>query len=104
MALFDHFARLIRGEASRTPAAVAQRSAQLTQWMTQAARSELPELASFVTKLRQDLAAVRAGLTLPYSQGQVEGQVTKITLLKRQMFGRASFDLLRKCFLLTATG
>jgi transposase len=49
--------------------------------------------------LRQDLAAVQAALTLPYSQGQTEGQITRLKQLKRQMYGRTSFDLLRKRFL-----
>ena len=39
---------------------------------------------------------------LPYSQGQTEGQITRLKALKRAMFGRANFDLLRKRFLLTA--
>jgi transposase len=69
--------------------------------MTQARESGLAEAAAFVTKLRQDLAAVQAALTLPYSQGQTEGQITRLKALKRQMFGRASFDLLRARFLAT---
>lgn len=47
-------------------------------------------------KLRQDLDAVLAGLHLPWSQAQTEGQITKLKLLKRQMYGRGSFDLLRQ--------
>jgi len=49
-----------------------------------------------VVKLRQDLAAVRAGLTLPWSQGQTEGQILKLKMLRRQMYGRGNFDLIRK--------
>jgi transposase len=45
---------------------------------------------------------VTAGLTLPYSSGAVEGTVNRIKMLKRQMYGRASFDLLRKRLLLSA--
>ncbi len=44
--------------------------------------------------------AVTNGLTLPYSSGQVEGTVNRIKMIKRQMFGRANFDLLRKRVLL----
>ncbi|MFI6184270.1 transposase [Nonomuraea sp. NPDC051191] len=55
----------------------------------------LPHLTAFAAGLRRDHAAVQAGLTLPYSSGAVEGTVNKIKFLKRQMFGRANFDLLR---------
>jgi transposase len=58
--------------------------------------SSIVELRGFVTKLGQDLAAVRAGLKLPWSQGQTEGQITKLKLIRRQMYGRGKFDLLRK--------
>ncbi|GIM96106.1 hypothetical protein Ato02nite_078990 [Paractinoplanes toevensis] len=47
-----------------------------------------------------DLDAVTAGLSLPYSSGPVEGNVNRIKMLKRQMYGRAGFDLLRKRVLL----
>jgi transposase len=49
--------------------------------------------------LENDLKAVRAALTLSWSNGQTEGQVNRLKLIKRQMFGRASFDLLRRRFL-----
>ncbi|MDQ1015067.1 transposase [Streptomyces afghaniensis] len=52
--------------------------------------------------LGQDLDAVVAGLSLPYSSGAVEGHNNKIEMLERQMFGRANFDLLRKRVLLAA--
>jgi transposase len=54
------------------------------------------ELNSFVSGLERDKAAVLAGLTLVYSNGQVEGQITKLKLIKRQMYGRAGFALLRQ--------
>ena len=60
-----------------------------------------PHLHSFTTGIRRDLDAVLNGLTLPYSSGAVEGNVNRIKMLKRQMYGRASFDLLRKRILLT---
>ena len=44
----------------------------------------------------RDFDAVRAALTLPYSNGQTEGQVNKLKNIKRQMYGRADFDLLRQ--------
>ncbi|MEU9247898.1 ISL3 family transposase [Streptomyces sp. NPDC048385] len=76
----------------------------LDQWITQVQDDDLPALHTFVTGLGQDLDAVIAGLSLRYSSGAVEGQNNKIKMLKRQMFGRANFDLLRKRVLLTARG
>jgi len=70
--------------------------------MQQVDADDAPALRSFVVGLRADLAAVTAGLSLPYSSGPVEGQVTRIKLLKRQMYGRANFDLLRKRVLLAS--
>lgn len=58
-------------------------------------QEQLIELGSFAKGIRQDLAAVQAGLTLEISQGQVEGQVNRLKTLKREMYGRAKFDLLR---------
>ena len=52
--------------------------------------------------LEQDSAAVRSALTTPWSSGQAEGQITRLKLLKRQMYGRAGFDLLRHRTLLAA--
>ncbi len=69
---------------------------RLEEWLTEAARSGVPELRAFGTKLRQDLAAVTAALTSPYSQGQTEGRITQLKLIKRSMYGRAKFDLLRQ--------
>lgn len=58
--------------------------------------SDRKRLQSFVVGVRSDLGAVTAGLTSPFSSGAVEGQVNRIKMLKRQMFGRAGVDLLRK--------
>jgi len=46
-------------------------------------------------RLERELSAVQAALTEPWSTGQVEGQITRLKLLKRQMYGRANLDLLR---------
>lgn len=59
-------------------------------------QGKTPELRSFARGLGRDEAAVRAGLDLPWSQGQTEGQITRLKLIKRQGYGRASFDLLRQ--------
>ena len=75
---------------------------QLQSWIETVLTSGLPDLQRFATGLQHD-AAVRAALELPYSNGQTEGQVTRLKLLKRQMYGRASFDLLRKRLLLNSS-
>jgi transposase len=75
---------------------------QLPGWIEKVQADDLPELHSFVNGVRSDQLAVTAGLTLPFSSGAVEGQVNRIKMLKRQMFGRAGLDLLRKRVLLAA--
>lgn len=72
----------------------------LDDWTDRARDSEsLPELRRFAEGLRKDWSAVRAAFTLPWSNGQTEGHVNRLKLIKRQMFGRAKFDLLRQRFL-----
>jgi Transposase len=66
------------------------------EWITSVRAGPLPALRSFASGLERDHAAVLAGLTLPSSSGAVEGQVCKIKYLKRKMYGRANFDLLRR--------
>jgi transposase len=61
-----------------------------------------PSRRSRPAGLEQDGAAVRAALTTPWSNGQAEGQITRLKLVKRQMYGRARFDLLRRRVLLAA--
>jgi transposase len=75
---------------------------RLDAWMAAVEADDLPHLHRFVTGLRRDYDAVRNGLTLPHSSGSVEGNVNRIKMIKRQMYGRASFDLLRKRVLLAA--
>ena len=72
----------------------------LEAWAAQAENSPVSELRGFAKGLRKDWAAVTAGLTLPYSSGPVEGHVNRIKMIKRQMYGRAKPDLLRKRVLL----
>ena len=73
---------------------------RLGAWITAAEQAALPGISRFATGLTADLAAVTAGLSLPFSSGQVEGNVNRIKMIKRQMYGRAGFDLLRKRVLL----
>jgi transposase len=75
---------------------------RLDSWMTAVDTDDLPHLHRFVTGLRRDYQAVHNGLTLAYSSGTVEGNVNRIKMIKRQMYGRAKFDLLRKRILLAA--
>jgi transposase len=70
-------------------------------WLTSVAASGITELQRFASGLLDDRAAVEAGLTQVWSNGQTEGQINKLKLVKRQMYGRAKFDLLR-CRVLAA--
>jgi transposase len=69
---------------------------RLDVWLKQVTLSQIPEFRRLVRRINRDKAAVVAGLTLPYSNGQVEGQITKLKLIKRSMYGRADFPLLRQ--------
>jgi transposase len=73
---------------------------RLGEWLACAKQADLPGINRFVNGVISDLDAVTAGLSLPFSSGPVEGNVNRIKMLKRQMYGRASFDLLRKRVLL----
>jgi transposase len=77
-----------------------QHGEHLEAWAGQAEASPVSELRGFSKGLRRDWAAVTAGLTTPYSSGAVEGHVNRIKMIKRQMYGRAEPDLLRKRVLL----
>ncbi len=68
---------------------------QLDAWLDQASASPLQELRRFALGLRAEYGAARAALSEPWSTGQVEGQLTRLKYLKRQMYGRAHIDLLR---------
>ncbi|MFE6274520.1 ISL3 family transposase [Streptomyces goshikiensis] len=73
---------------------------QLPEWIEAGSTANLPGLQSFARHLERDLDAVVAGLSQPWNSGVVEGHVNRIKMLKRQMFGRAGFELLRKRVLL----
>ena len=81
-ALVDRFHRLIRGGDAD----------DLDPWMEAAAESLI---SSFSRGVAADSAAIRAAIVEPWSNGQTEGQITKLKLVKRQMYGRANLDLLR---------
>jgi transposase len=69
---------------------------QLETWLNSVEESALPELKSFAKGIQQDKAAVLAGLTLPWSNGPLEGHVNRLKLIKRSMYGRAKLRLLRQ--------
>ncbi|MFJ4887991.1 ISL3 family transposase [Streptomyces sp. NPDC088731] len=74
--------------------------ATLPAWIDAVDASQLPGLAGFALHLRRDLDAVTARLTLDWSSGSIEGAVNRIKKIKRQLYGRAGFELLRKMILL----
>jgi transposase len=88
--LAQEFATLVR---QRQPA-------RLDPWLQRATTSAQEALRRFATGLRDDYAAVKAGMTLPWSNGPVEGHINRLKMLKRQMFGRAHLDLLSRRFVL----
>ncbi|MCT9094254.1 transposase [Streptomyces sp. ASQP_92] len=77
-----------------------RRGLQLLTWVRQAEHDAPAPILSFAKGLCLDLVAVTAGLTLPWSSGIVEGNVNRIKMIKRQMYGRASFRLLHTRILL----
>jgi transposase len=79
-----------------------RRGADLEAWMAETMHSGIEELARFARGLQEDLPAVTAELTLDWSSSPVEGQITRLKLLKRQDYGRTGFALLRQRVLQTA--
>ena len=72
-----------------------QSAEALSAWMEKASRSTFGAIHRFTTGLRRDEAAIAAAVSLPWSNGQVEGQVHRLKLIKRQMYGRGKLDLLQ---------
>ena len=67
----------------------------LMPWLEDVGHTGINSLLSFAEGIKQDLPAVTNALSLPWSNGQLEGQINRLKLIKRQMYGRANFDLLR---------
>lgn len=74
--------------------------ATLHAWMERAQKTGIHAMERFVRTLDQDLRAVEAAVTEPWSNGPVEGQINRLKTLKRQMYGRAGVELLRARLLL----
>ncbi|WP_455755470.1 transposase [Streptomyces xanthochromogenes] len=72
----------------------------LPTWIDAVDASQLPGLTNFALHMRRDLDAVTAGITLHWSSGSIEGAVNRVKKIKRQLYGRAGFHLLRKMILL----
>lgn len=72
-----------------------RRASALKEWIAAATSSSITELKNFAKSVQQDYEAVAAACSQTWSQGQVEGQINRLKCLKRQMYGRAQFDLLR---------
>ena len=84
--LSDRFTTLLRERQQDT----------LDSWIADARSSDIKEVRHFAIQLTRDEAAVRAACTVEWSNGQTEGQVNRLKVLKRAMYGRAKFDLLRQ--------
>jgi transposase len=76
-------------------ALTAENSIQLRRWIEGAKRSEFGPVVRFAYGLQKDISAVAAAVDTPWSTGQVEGQINRLKMVKRQMYGRAGFELLR---------
>lgn len=98
--LFEEFAGMLRDRAHTGEDQV---HSLLGEWTQRTKASGIPELKAFAVKLLQDKEAVVAAMTLPYSQGQIEGRINKLKLVKRSMYGRGKFDLLRQRILYEAS-
>jgi transposase len=83
--LADDFAALIRKQTTGT----------LTEWLSRAEVSACPEVRHFAEGIRRDESAVNAAMTTRWSNGPVEGHVNRLKTIKRQMYGRAGFSLLK---------
>ena len=89
--LAQEFAKMVRE----------RKSDQFEQWLNQAETSKLVDFRNFSKGLRRDYAAVRGALQYSWSNGPVEGHNNRLKMVKREMFGRANFDLLRSRVLFT---
>jgi transposase len=83
--LAEEFVKIVRGQGSMS----------IGLWIVKAFDSRIKELKSFANGLQKDFLAVKEAVVSPWSNGQTEGQVNRLKLFKRQMYGRAKFDLLK---------
>jgi len=83
--LVHEFRRIVKGRLAD----------ELDGWLQAAKESRIAAMQNFALGIERDKAAVKGALVHEWSQGQVEGQVNRLKLRKRQLYGRANFDLLR---------
>jgi transposase len=75
----------------------------LASWLADAADPSMPrEFQRFASGIQRDMSAVIAAIKLRWSNGQAEGQINRLKTIKRQMYGRAGFEMLRRRFLVTS--
>lgn len=98
--MFEQFAGMLRDKELSSEQ---QARGRLEEWIGEAKASGVAEVKAFAMKLVQDMKAVVAAMILPYSQGQTEGRINKLKLVKRSMYGRGEFDLLRQRVLYAAS-
>ncbi len=96
------FAGLVRASGVTHRRAPGPRRRAFSRWLSRVTTCGVLALQNFAAGLQQDVASIEAALTTGWSNGQTEGYVNKLKLLKRQMYGRAKFDLLRRRLLLAS--
>lgn len=101
-ALARRFTALVQASGVTHRRAPGTQLAALTRWLGRAKTCGVHALQTFAAGVQQDIASIRAALTTGWSNGQTEGHVNRLKLLKRQMYGRAKFDLVRRRLLLAS--
>lgn len=71
-------------------------AAAFDAWLLQCSTCGIPDMETFGQGMQKDSTAIKAALTLPFSNGPVEGHVNRLKFVKRSMYGKGSFDLLRR--------
>ena len=100
--LARRFTALVRACGTGQPTRPVAPAADLNTWLAEARACGIGAVETFAAGLEQDGAAAHAALTEPWSSGQAEGQINRLKTLKRQGYGRAGFDLLRRRVLMAA--
>lgn len=88
--LVQQFLEMIRNTGSDGQAE------RLDRWLGESLASGVKDFETFAMGIKREQPGVEAALTLPYSNAQTEGQINKLKLIKRQMYGRGSFEMLRQ--------
>ena len=68
---------------------------KIDEWINAAQKYDIPELQTFINGIKKDITAVKNGIIYSYNNGLAEGSVNKIKVIKRVMYGRNSFELLK---------